>query len=138
MTFTSKLLEGHYPDYHRVIPAVSERNNMKVDRDELKQALSCAAILSNEQFKGVRLGLHRNQLDISTNNPEQEEAQDEMKVDYQGEHMIVGFNVNYLIDVLSALNPGTVAVSLGDTNSSALIQSSSDPNHVYVVMPIRL
>lgn len=135
-TFTSKLIDGRYPDYNRVIPSEGE-NVMKANGGDLKHALSRAAILSNEQYRGVRLKFMQDALHLSANNPEQEEAQDEVEVNYKGEDIEIGFNVSYLLDVLSTLNEN-VKVSLMSENSSALIRDEDDQSALYVVMPIRL
>lgn len=136
-TFTSKLLDGRYPDYSRVIPKEGV-NKMHADRDTLKQALSRTAILSNEKYRGVRLQLGEGLLKLMANNPEQEEAQDELEVKYQGEKIEIGFNVSYLLDVLGVLDNGDVQMSLANANSSALIHTAGKPDSVYVVMPIKL
>lgn len=135
-TFTSKLIDGRYPDYNRVIPSEGE-NVMMANGGDLKHALSRAAILSNEQYRGVRLKFMKDALHLSANNPEQEEAQDEVEVSYKGEDIEIGFNVSYLLDVLSSLND-KVQVSLLSANSSALIRDEDDQSSLYVVMPIRL
>ena len=108
------------------------------DRDELKQAFSRAAILSNEKFRGVRVLLSSGSLKMIANNPEQEEAEEEMSVDYSGDDLEIGFNVSYLLDVLNVLPGNDVRLSLSDANSSALVEDTSNDNAVYVVMPMRL
>lgn len=136
-TFTSKLLDGRYPDYSRVIPKEGI-NKLHANRDALKQALSRTAILSNEKYRGVRLQLGEGLLKLMANNPEQEEAQDELEVNYQGEKIEIGFNVSYLLDVLGVLDTGDVQMSLANANSSALIHTVGKAESVYVVMPIKL
>lgn len=136
-TFTSKLVDGKFPDYQRVLP----HNPNKIvlgPRLELRQAFARTAILSNEKYRGVRLKLTDNSLDIVANNPEQEEAEEVVSVDYQGDSLEVGFNVSYLLDVLAVLSGDKVKLSLSDPNSSALLEESEDGDSVYVVMPMRL
>lgn len=135
--FASKLVDGKFPDYDRVLP----RGATKLvfgDRDELRHAFQRTAILSNEKYRGVRLVLGSSSLRILANNPEQEEAEEEVSVDYQGEGLEIGFNVSYLLDVLGALSGRNVKLSLSDSNSSALIEEAEDGDSVYVIMPMRL
>lgn len=134
---TTKLIEGRFPDYNRVIPIDGDKE-LLIDRDLLKQSLSRAAILSNEKYRGVRLAVKPGVLTISSNNPEQEEAVDEMEVDYSGEPAEIGFNVNYLLDVLSTIDPGNARIRLKDGNSSALVTPESSDLNKYVIMPMRL
>ena len=135
--FTSKLIDGKFPDYGRVVPAEPE-NVVMADRDLLRHALQRAAILSNEKYRGVRLALGENNVTIQANNPEQEEAEESVEVEYSGESMEIGFNVTYLLDALSAVDEEQVQVGLGDTNSSALIRAPSRETSKFVVMPMRL
>ncbi|PLW70882.1 DNA polymerase III subunit beta [Pseudohalioglobus lutimaris] len=136
-TFTSKLVDGKFPDYQRVLPRAPNKIVMG-DRLELRQAFTRAAILSNEKYRGVRLKLTDNSLDIVANNPEQEEAEEAVVVDYQGESLEIGFNVSYLMDVLAVLSGERVKLSLSDPNSSALLEESDEGDSLYVVMPMRL
>ena len=136
-TFTSKLVDGKFPDYQRVLPR-SPNKIVMGDRLELRQAFTRAAILSNEKYRGVRLKLTDNSLDIVANNPEQEEAEETVAVDYQGESLEIGFNVSYLLDVLAVLSGEQVKLSLSDPNSSALLEESDEGDSLYVVMPMRL
>jgi DNA polymerase-3 subunit beta len=136
-TFTSKLVDGKFPDYQRVIP----RNGNKTvlgDRQELRKVFSRIAILSNEKYRGVRLSLTNGFLQVMANNPEQEEAEETIAIDYQGEPLEIGFNVNYLLDVLSILNTDIVRFTLSDSNSSALVQGFDEDDSLYVVMPMRM
>lgn len=133
----SKVIDGKFPDYQRVIP-VDHPRRLEANRQSVMQALQRAAILSNEKFRGVRLVLSENSLGVVCNNNEQEEAADEIEVDYHGEPLDVGFNVNYLLDGMGALASETVALSLGDANSSMLITSDGEPGFKYVVMPMRI
>jgi DNA polymerase-3 subunit beta len=136
-TFTSKLVDGKFPDYQRVLPRSPDKIVLG-SRLELRQAFTRAAILSNEKYRGVRLKLTKNSLDIIANNPEQEEAEEAVPVDYQGDSLEVGFNVSYLLDVLGVLSGEQVKLSLSDPNSSALLEESDAGDSVYVVMPMRL
>lgn len=136
-TFTSKLVDGKFPDYERVLP----RGGNKViygSRDELKQAFSRTAILSNEKYRGVRLLLTDSQLTIVANNPEQEEAEEQLTVDYTGEALEVGFNVSYLLDVTNVITSDSIKITLSDSNSSALLEEPEEGDSLYVVMPMRL
>jgi len=136
--FTSKLVDGAYPDYDRVLPKGGTLI-IRGDRDGLRQAFSRAAILSNEKYRGVRLLLSENLLNIVANNPEQEEAQEEVVVSYTGAELEVGFNVNYILDVLNTLGGEEAVFILSDANSSALIQDPADEaGSSYVIMPMRL
>lgn len=135
--FTSKLVDGAYPDYDRVIPRDGALC-ITGDRETLRHAFSRTAILSNEKYRGVRLAFSDNLLTMSATNPEQEEAEEEVEVSYNGEEFEVGFNVSYILDVLNTLNGDTVSFSLSDANSSALLEDVSETNSVYVIMPMRL
>lgn len=136
-TFTSKLVDGKFPDYDRVLPKGSNKT-VYGSRQELKQAFSRTAILSNEKYRGIRLVLTEGSLQILANNPEQEEAEETVNVDYQGESLEIGFNVSYLVDVMTVLSGEQVKINLSDSNSSALIEESDDSDSQYVVMPMRL
>lgn len=136
-TFTSKLIDGKFPDYERVLP----RGGTKVvlgSRADLKQAFARTAILSNEKYRGIRLLLTSGSLQIVANNPEQEEAEEIVAVDYEGDSLEIGFNVSYLLDVLSAINSESVKFTMSDSNSSALIEEAENSGSQYVVMPMRL
>ncbi len=134
---TTKLVDGKFPDYEKVIPKDVTRTIVG-DRETLKQGFSRASILSNEKYRGVRLILDGENLTIRANNPEQEEAEESVSVVYDGDPMEIGFNVSYLLDILSVVKGETVQLSVSDANSSALIESPADENSVYVVMPMRL
>jgi len=136
-TFTSKLIDGKFPDYERVLPKNSTKSIIG-QRDDLRSAFSRTAILSNEKYRGIRLELSNDQLKILANNPEQEEAEELVEVDYQGDDLEIGFNVSYLLDVLSVLSGEKVRFSMADANSSALLEEAEDGDSVYVVMPMRL
>ncbi|WP_158768165.1 DNA polymerase III subunit beta [Paraglaciecola sp. L1A13] len=135
--FTSKLVDGRFPDYRRVLPKDGDKN-IVASKLALKNAFSRASILSNEKFKGVRLNLSSGELKITANNPEQEEAVEIVDVNYQGGDLEIGFNVAYLIDVLNAVNAEEVKFTLADSNSSALIEDGADDSALYVIMPMRL
>jgi len=135
--FTSKLIDGRFPDYDRVIPK-PEGNRLRAGRDYLRSALQRAAILSNEKYRGVRLDLSPKSLKIQANNPDQEEAHDEIEVDYDGENLEIGFNVNYLLDALAAVDDDEVELGFVDANSSCVIKSPEVEDAKFVVMPMRL
>ncbi|MCP3863613.1 MAG: DNA polymerase III subunit beta [Pseudomonadota bacterium] len=135
--FTSKLVDGRFPDYRRVLPKDGDKVII-AKKDVLKDAFSRAAILSNEKFRGVRLNISSGELKITANNPEQEEAEEIVDIDYEGDSLEIGFNVAYLIDVLNSLVSNDVKINLTDANSSALIEDAADDAALYVIMPMRL
>ena len=135
--FTSKLIDGRFPEYGRVIPNEPPRVVTAV-REDLRQALQRAAILSNEKYRGIRFAVKPNALTIQSHNPEQEEAEEEVEVNYEGEDLEIGFNVNYLLDALAAVEGPEVQIGLTDGNSSCLIRSVADAGSRFVVMPMRL
>ncbi len=135
--FTSKLVDGRFPDYRRVMPQSSNKT-LEADCDELRQAFARAAILSNEKFRGVRVNLANNQMRITANNPEQEEAEEILDVDFQGDDIEIGFNVSYVLDVLNTLKCERVRISMTTANASALVEDCANDEAQYVVMPIRL
>lgn len=135
--FTSKLIDGRFPDYDRVIPK-TEGNVLTADREDLRHALQRAAILSNEKYRGVRLEFGPDKIKIQANNPDQEEAEEEVEVSYGGATMEIGFNVNYLLDAIGAVDETTVEIGLVDPNSSCVVRAPSDKDCLYVVMPMRL
>lgn len=136
-TFTSKLVDGKFPEYERVLPKSADKTVIG-ERLELRQAFTRTAILSNEKYRGVRLKLTDGTLDITANNPEQEQAEEVVAVDYQGDELEVGFNVSYLLDVLSVLAGEKVRLSLSDSASSAMLEEAEEGDSLYVVMPMRL
>jgi DNA polymerase-3 subunit beta len=136
-TFTSKLVDGKFPDYDRVLPKGSDKEVI-AERDVLKQALARAAILSNEKYRGIRMQFNAGDLRIVANNPEQEEAEDVVAIDYNGDTLEIGFNVSYLLDIMNVVSGPKVKFSLLDANSSALLEDNDDGNSLYVVMPMRL
>lgn len=135
--FTSKLVDGRFPDYRRVLPKNPDKA-LEAGCDLLKQAFARAAILSNEKFRGVRLYITENQLKITANNPEQEEAEEMLDVSYNGTELEIGFNVSYVLDVLNALKCENVRLLLTDSVSSVQIEDVASPAAAYVVMPMRL
>ncbi|HDS1626755.1 TPA: DNA polymerase III subunit beta [Stenotrophomonas maltophilia] len=137
VTFTSKLIDGRFPDYEAVIPIGADRE-VKVDREALRASLQRAAILSNEKYRGIRVEVSPGNLKISAHNPEQEEAQEEIEADTTVSDLAIGFNANYLLDALSALRDEEVIIQLRDSNSSALVRESSSEKSRHVVMPLRL
>ncbi len=136
-TFTSKLVDGKFPDYERVLPRGGDKIVIG-DRQTLRQAFNRTAILSNEKYRGIRMMLNENTMKIMANNPEQEEAEEEVTVNYPGDALEIGFNVSYLLDVLSVISGDAVKLTLSDSNSSALIEETEGGDSVYVVMPMRL
>ena len=135
--FTSKLIDGRFPEYGRVVPT-DVGKVITAECSELRVALQRAAILSNEKFRGVRLYVRENSVTIKANNPEQEEAEETLEVQYTGDDMEIGFNVNYLLDALGAVDEDFVELGLSDANSSCLICSPAAKNTKFVVMPMRL
>jgi DNA polymerase-3 subunit beta len=135
--FTSKLIDGRFPEYGRVIPNNPPRLVTAV-REDLRQALQRAAILSNEKYRGIRFAVKPNLLTIQSHNPEQEEAEEQVEVTYEGEEIEIGFNVNYLMDALAAIDGPEVQIGLTDGNSSCLIRSGTESTSRFVVMPMRL
>lgn len=136
ITLITKVIEGKFPDYERVIPKYD--NHLNMERTIMQQALQRAAILSNEKFRGVRFVLTEKNLSIISNNSEQEEAQEEIETEYHGEALDIGFNVNYLMDGLNNISSNTATFSFGDPNSSILITTPENQEFRYVVMPMRI
>ncbi len=134
---TSKLIDGRFPEYARVIPN-QPKNVITADRNLLRQALQRTAILSNEKYRGVRLELGANSVVLQANNPEQEEAVETLEVEYSGDAMEIGFNVNYLLDALAAVPSEQVEFGVQDSNSSCLIREPGGSKSKFVVMPMRL
>ncbi len=137
VNLVSKLIDGKFPDYERVIPATL-KNHLQVERMPLLQSMVRAAILTNEKFRGVRLVLTDGSLKVMSANAEQEEAQEELEVAYAGDSLDIGFNVNYLLDVLNNIQNDEVSFSFNDANSSALITIPGNERFKYVVMPMRI
>jgi DNA polymerase-3 subunit beta len=137
MEFVTKLVEGKFPDYNRVIPK-NHKNAVTLGRAPLLASLQRTAILTSEKFKGVRLNLEPGTLRVASNNAEQEEAVDELDIDYGGDAIEIGFNVTYLIDALANMDQDMVKMELADSNSSALITIPENNKFKYVVMPMRI
>src|SRR6056297_3047916 len=135
--FTSKLIDGRFPEYARVIPQ-DPPNVLTADRGTLRQALQRAALLSNEKYRGIRLDIKDSGVVIQAHNPEQEEAEEEVEVEYSGEDIEIGFNVNYLLDALAAVESESVKLGLTDNNSSCLVTDLDRDDSKFVVMPMRL
>ena len=135
--FTSKLIDGRFPEYERVIPKESS-NELKADRGAFQGALQRTAILSNEKYRGIRLVIRDSGVILQAHNPEQEEAEEELEVEYSGEDIEIGFNVNYLLDALGAIDGDEVTLSVQDSNSSCLIRRPGTDDCKFVVMPMRL
>ncbi len=136
-TFTSKLIDGKFPDYQRVIPRGGDKIVI-ADRDALRDVLARASILSHESIRGIRLSLENSQLSVSANNLEQEKAEDSLTVEYTGESLQIGFNVLYLLDVMNAIKDERVRITLSSSSASALVEGENSRDALYVVMPMRL
>ncbi len=137
MEFVTKLVEGKFPDYNRVIPK-GHKNTITLGRTPLLACLQRTAILTSEKFKGVRLNLEPGVLRVASSNAEQEEAVDELEIDYSGDAIEIGFNVTYLMDVLGNMEQDMVRIDLADSNSSALVTIPDNEQFKYVVMPMRI
>ena len=135
--FTSKLIDGKFPDYKQVIPSSTDKE-MSCEREVLYQAFHRASVLSNEKYRGMRLFFSSNLIKATVHNPEQDEAEEELEVSYQGDEFEIGFNVSYLLDALNAIKSEQVVMKLTDSNHSCLLQGVDDPHSRYVVMPMRL
>lgn len=134
---TSKLVDGRYPDYERVVPPSTERVAY-IRKEPLRQALLRTSILSNEKYRGVRFSLGEGQLKLQAQNPEKEEAEEELEVVYSQEPTVFGFNVGYLIDVLNVLDGDEVEMAFKDSESSAILRNKGKEQETFVVMPMRL
>lgn len=137
MEFVTKLVEGKFPDYNRVIPK-NHKNSVILGRAPLLASLQRAAILTSEKFKGIRVNIEPGSLRIASSNAEQEEAKEELEIDYGGDTIEIGFNVMYLMDALANMDSEMITLELQDTNSSALITVADQPGFKYVVMPMRI
>ena len=140
VTFTSRLIEGRFPDYNRVIPRTEQCDKeAEVSRETVRRSLQRASILSNEKYRTVRLSFSESTLHVSANNPDHEEAEDEVDIQYRGDAVEIGFNVGYLIDALGVLPSESVSFHLSDPGSSCLLTPKEDDGTCrYVVMPMRL
>ena len=137
LCFSSKLIDGKYPDYEKVFPS-GEPLPLLIGKETLQSALSRASVLSNEKYRGVRFELSKSSLRLTANNPEQESAEEVLDVDYDGADLEVGFNIGYLIDVLSVLEEESVKFEFYGEDSSCVIKEPSSEEEVYVIMPMRL
>ncbi len=135
--FTSKLIDGRFPEYDRVIPQESS-NELTADKGVLRNALQRTAILSNEKYRGIRLIIRDSGVVLQAHNPEQEEAEEEVEVQYSGDDIEIGFNVNYLLDAINAVDGDEVTLSVVDSNSSCLVREPGNDGSKFVVMPMRL
>ena len=135
--FTSKLIDGRFPEYGRVIPNAPPRS-IVADRDSLRSALQRTSILANEKYRGIRLALKKDQVTLQAHNPEQEEAEEQVEVAYKGDELEVGFNVGYLLDAIAAVDGNEVELGVTDGNSSCLVRAPGATSARYVVMPMRL
>lgn len=137
ITFTSKLIDGKFPDYTKVIPS-SQTKSAKIPRDPFREALGRVAILANEKYRGVRLSFQPGRLAMSAHNPEQEEATEEIEVEFNGDPLEIGFNVSYLMEAVAAIEGPDVAFGGNDSNSSCVLQAPEDDRTRYIIMPMRL
>lgn len=135
--FVSRLIEGRFPDYNRVIPKNGDKIAL-IERDALKQLLQRVSILTNEKYRAARLHFGTNLLSVSANNTEQEEVQDELKIDYQGDSVEIAFNITYLLDVLNVLPDKPVKIIFSNSENSILVESEALPGAAYVIMPMSL
>jgi len=137
LQFTSKLIDGKFPDYERVIPKATN-TPLYASREAFRQSLTRASILSNEKYKGVRILLKRDSLKALAHNPDQEEAEEELEVKYSGEEMEIGFNVTYLLDAINAIKTDQIIMTATSPDNSCLLMPENQENCKYVVMPMRL
>ena len=137
LIFSSKLIDGKYPDYKKVFPS-GEPRPLLVGKEILLEALSRASVLSNEKYRGVRFELSKGKLKLTANNPEQESAEEEVDVIYTGSELEVGFNIGYLLDVLNSIDSETVSFEFYGEDSSCIIKEQNSEDDVYVIMPMRL
>jgi len=134
---TTKLIDGRFPDYERVIPRNGDKHIL-ANKFDLRKALNRTAILSNEKFRGIRVQFSNGQIQLSANNPEQEDAEETVLVNYTGPDLEIGFNVGYLLDVLNVVRSDEVKITVFDENSSALLEDPASDNALYVIMPMKL
>jgi DNA polymerase-3 subunit beta len=137
LSFSSKLIDGKYPDYDKVFPT-GEPLPLEISKELLQSALSRASVLSNEKYRGVRFQLSDGELKLTANNPEQESAEEVLKVDYKGIELEVGFNIGYLLDVLNSIESEIVHFEFYGEDSSCIIKEPNSEDDVYVIMPMRL
>ena len=137
LLFTAKLIDGRFPDYSKVIPA-SQSKIINLNRNEFREALNRVAILTNEKYRGVGFRISNGNMEITAHNPEQEEAQEELAIDYSGDELEIGFNVNYITEAVSVLEHDIIIFAMSDANSSCILSSPKDERTQYVIMPMRL
>tara|TARA_B100000809_G_C15130320_1_gene528116 strand:+ start:1772 stop:2875 length:1104 start_codon:yes stop_codon:yes gene_type:complete len=137
LQFSSKLIDGKYPDYEKVFPS-GDPNSLNIEKEKLQLALSRASVLSNEKYRGVRFELSTGSLKLTANNPEQESAEEVLEVEYTGQPLEIGFNIGYLLDVLGTLETNEVELIFYGEDSSCIIKEPSSESEVYVIMPMRL
>ena len=137
LSFSSKLIDGKYPDYNKVFPT-GDPLPLEISKEILQSALSRASVLSNEKYRGVRFQLSENKLKLTANNPEQESAEEEVEVIYKGSDLEVGFNIGYLLDVLNSIESETVSFEFYGEDSSCIIKEQNSEDDLYVIMPMRL
>lgn len=137
VTFTSKLIDGKFPDYTKVIPS-AQGKTATIPREEFREALGRVAILANEKYRGVRLAFQSGRVGMSAHNPEQEEATEELEAEYHGEPLEIGFNVGYLMEAVGAIPGSEVAFGGNDSNSSCVLHAPGDEATRYIIMPMRL
>jgi len=136
---TTKLIDGRFPEYGRVIPREDQCDKVVcIDREPLRQSLARASILSNEKYRAIRLNFESGRLRIFANNPDQEQAEDELEIEYGGPSLEIGFNVSYLLDALGALPSETACLYLSGPDASCLLKAQDRDDCLYVVMPMRL
>ncbi|MEC7865809.1 MAG: DNA polymerase III subunit beta, partial [Pseudomonadota bacterium] len=137
LDFSTKLIDGKFPDYEKVLPS-GEPDSLEISKNSLQDALTRASVLSNEKYRGVRFELSNNSLKLTANNPEKELAEELLDVNYRGNSMEIGFNIGYLLDVLSAIESETVELNFYGEESSCLIREPENKLEAYVIMPMRL
>lgn len=137
VTLTTKLLEGRFPEYQRIIPKVGDKI-ATARREILKEAFHRAAALFTDKFRGVRLRLTAGCLKILATNAEQDEVEEDLEIDYRGEELEIGFNIKYLIDFLNVIQTEVVQFTFQDANSSVKVEGVGGGNAVYVIMPMRI
>ena len=137
LDFSTKLIDGKFPDYEKVLPS-GDPSSLEVPKENLQSALSRASVLSNEKYRGVRFELDKNTLKLTANNPEKESAEELLEVNYQGNPIEIGFNIGYLLDVLGTIESENVELNFYGEESSCLIREPGNQTEVYVIMPMRL
>lgn len=136
-TFTTKLIDGKFPDYNKVIPK-NHPHHAIIEKNLLKQTLQRVSVLSNEKYHSIRMYIQNGLMRLVANNPEQEEAEDEIEIHYNGPSVEIGFNVSYLLDVLNVLPEGSLKMAFANESTSVLLQHTDDTSSIYVIMPMRL